>query len=371
VAPGAGSSAEAAGRPAAWWQAFLMVLVSGVAWTASIPILMFALGGSLSPHFGWPCGIVIAVGMFSILVQVDQRIAAGTVLIVSFGSAALAGGLAPFLLAAMATGMTSLNGVRRSCPSMPRLVALQRRCYGSYARRSELRGDLQSIQCGRSFFACHPHGIFAVGWISNVIWGRTFHKLAGRCFYLIDNTLRNKGLFARVLCDAFEGPHGGFRDNRRHTIERLMERGESVAMTPGAFEEATLCQAGRDRVWVKKRKGFVKYCLRHGYRVHPVYTFGESDTYKTFGGLQDFRLRLNKLGIPTVVFWGLPWWPVAPRQDLDLLTYVGEPVEFPKIDAPSIEEVDKWHGKYVQALQNLFDKYKAEADRPDAILEVL
>ncbi|CAK0817922.1 unnamed protein product [Prorocentrum cordatum] len=335
---------------------------------------MFALGGSLSPHVGWPCGIGIAVGMFSVLVQVDQRLATGTVLIVSFCSAALAGGLAPFLLAVMATGMVSLNGVRRSCVSMPRFVELQRRCYGSYHRRSELRGDLESIQCGRSFFGCHPHGIFACGWISNVIWGSTFYKLAGRCFFLIDNTLRNKGLFARVLCDAFEGPHGGFRDNRRHTIERLMERGESIAMTPGAFEEATLCQVGLDRVWVQKRKGFVKFCLRHGYRVHPVYTFGESDTYNTLGGLQDLRhpAEAQQAGHPdggllgpAVVARGAP----AERGPADLCGDAGGvPEDRRAFDRGS---VDEWHGKYVQALRGLFDKYKAEAGRPDSVLEVL
>jgi 2-acylglycerol O-acyltransferase 2 len=275
------------------------------------------------------------------------------------------------MFAFLATGMTTLNGVKKVCGPMPRLLDFQRRGYRSYHKRSELCGDLHTIQHGRSFFACHPHGMLSVGWISNVVWGRKFHELTGRCFYLIDNTLRNKGLFARVFCDAFEGPHGGLRDNRRHTIEQLMERGESVCMTPGAFQEATLMQTGKDRVVLQQRKGFVKFCLRHGYRLHPVYTFGESDTYRTIGGFEKVRLRLNKIGIPTVAFWGLPWFPLAPRTDLDMLTYVGAPVELPKIDAPSIEEVDEWHGKYVAALQDVFNKFKAEAGRPEATLEVL
>jgi len=174
-----------------------------------------------------------------------------------------------------------------------------------------------------------------------------------------------------VCCDAFEGPHGGFRDTSRGTMQTLMERGESVCMIPGAYQEATVYSHSRDRVALAQRKGFVKYCLKHGYRLHPVYTFGESDTYCTLGGFDKFRLWLNKWGIPTVVFWGHPWCPLLPRRGCELLTYVGHPLELPQIPEPTQQEVDEWHGKYVASLQELFDKNKAEAGRPHARLEVL
>jgi len=273
-------------------------------------------------------------------------------------------------MAAAATFMAALNGVERTCSPMPRLVEWTGRCLRSYHRRCELRGALDSVQGGKTFFACHPHGILSVGWISNVIYGSRFHGVAGRCFYLVDQTLRNKGLLMRVIMDAFEGPHGGLRDNQRRTVEKLMERGESISMTPGAFQEASLFQTGKERVVIKERKGFVKCCLRHGYRIHPVYTFGESDTYSAVGGFDDLRLKLNKRGIPAVVFWGLPWLPAAPRP-ADLLTFVGRPLVLPKRENPSDEEIDEWHRRYVQALQELFDAHKAEAGRPHAVLEVL
>jgi len=367
--------AASAGRPEAvkqsWCSSFAVILASVIAWVASIPILMVSLGGSIQPHIGWPSGIVTAVAMFVVLVQVDQRIAGAVVFLVSFSSAAMAGGGPAFFFALVASGMTLLNSVQRVCGPCPKLLEFQCRLYRGYHERSELRGALGSIQRGQSFFACHPHGILSVGWISNVVWGRLFHQAVGRCFYLIDSTLRNKGLLARLFCDAFEGPHGGLRDNSRGTMQRLMEAGESVCMIPGAYQEATVFTYARDRVALSQRKGFVKYCLRHGYRLHPVYTFGESDTYHTVGGFLKFRLWLNQWGIPTVIFCGLPWFPILPRRGCELLTYVGEPLQLPKTPEPSAAQVDEWHAKYVAALRELFDKHKAEAGRPDAELEVL
>ena len=39
-------------------------------------------------------------------------------------------------------------------------------------------------------------------------------------------------------------------------------------------------EPGRERVYVRRRKGFVKLALRYGYTIYPIYTFGESHTYR-------------------------------------------------------------------------------------------
>ncbi|CAJ1357432.1 unnamed protein product [Effrenium voratum] len=356
-------------RPA-WWKCAFLFIISGISWVVSIPLLLVALGGCLQPHMGWPCAILTAVLMFSVLVQVDQRFAAVSVLVVSFSSAYAAQGAMPFVLAAVATWMTALNGRKRVCESNRQLLDFQYQHYSGYHARSELRGALDSIQHGNSFFACHPHGVLSIGWISNVCWGRRFHDVVGRCFYMIDPTLRNKGLLAKFFLDSFEGPQGGFRDTHAGSLQKVMEQGESLAMIPGAYQEATAFTYGKERVALKRRKGFVKHCLRYGYRLHPVYTFGESETYRTVGGFEQLRFWLNRKGIPTVIFWGLPWCPLLPRRDLQLLTFVGPAVELPKIPNPRQEEVDHWHGKYLDALVELFNKHKAEAGKPTAVLEI-
>lgn len=356
------------------WVCFFVVLLSVLSWVASIPILLISLGGSLQPHLGMLRGVGASTVLFAILVQVDQRIAAAAVLFLSFLSAFTAPHddlRRAMFCAFIATCMTMLNGVRTVCSPSPRTNDFLMRCFAGYFRHAELRGALHTMRQGRSFFAVHPHGILSAGWVANLVWGAHFHRMAGRCFYLIDGTLRNKGLLARLWFDACEGPHGGCRDTSRASIQALMARQESVAVIPGAYQEATHFSHGRDRVVLSQRKGFVKYCLRYGYRLHPVYTFGESQTYWTLGGLTSLRLYLNSFGIPTVIFWGEPWCPCLPWTGSRLLTYVGPPLELPQISEPSDQEVEAWHAKYVQALRKMFDEYKAEAGFPNAVLEVL
>eukprot|EP00439_Symbiodinium_sp_Y106_P023137 s3519_g2.t2 len=359
--PGAGPGKEAV----PWWRCCLLYLASGSAWVTSIPLLMLALGGSMQPHMGWCKSLLTAVSMFAVLVQVDQRLAAVAVFLVSFSSALLARTGPALLLAAVASWMTLLNARRRVCAPSPKFLEFQYQGYKGYHQSSEVcfddaLGDVKAggKGSGNRFFACHPHGILSVGFCSNVVWGRKFHEVVGHCNYLIDPTLRNKGLLAKFFLDAFEGPHGAIRDTRATTIQNLMEKGESISMTPGAYQEATCFSHGFERVALRQRKGFVKYCLRYGYRLHPVYTFGESETYFT-------------LGIPTVCFWGLPWCPLLPRRHVKLLTFVGPALELPKVSEPSTQQVDEWHGKYMEALRELFDRHKAEAGKPSAVLEIL
>mmetsp|Transcript_27001 Transcript_27001/g.55632 ORF Transcript_27001/g.55632 Transcript_27001/m.55632 type:complete len:382 (-) Transcript_27001:105-1250(-) len=372
--PGAGPGKEAV----PWWRCCLLYLASGSAWVTSIPLLMLALGGSMQPHMGWCKSLLTAVSMFAVLVQVDQRLAAVAVFLVSFSSALLARTGPALLLAAVASWMTLLNARRRVCAPSPKFLEFQYQGYKGYHQSSEVcfddaLGDVKAggKGSGNRFFACHPHGILSVGFCSNVVWGRKFHEVVGHCNYLIDPTLRNKGLLAKFFLDAFEGPHGAIRDTRATTIQNLMEKGESISMTPGAYQEATCFSHGFERVALRQRKGFVKYCLRYGYRLHPVYTFGESETYFTLGGFDKLRLWLNGKGIPTVCFWGLPWCPLLPRRHVKLLTFVGPALELPKVSEPSTQQVDEWHGKYMEALRELFDRHKAEAGKPSAVLEIL
>jgi hypothetical protein len=112
-----------------------------------------------------------------------------------------------------------------------------------------------------------------------------------------------------------------------------------------------------------------RYCLMYGYAIVPCYTFGETDTYSCFPWLLTFRLMLAKQNIPAAAMWGIIWCPFMPRP-AELLTFIGEKIELPKIPDPTKDDVKKYHALYVKGVQNLFDKHKAEAGRKDAVLEI-
>lgn len=240
----------------------------------------------------------------------------------------------------------------------------------SYFAATELGGCLEGIKPGKNLFAVHPHGTLTHGWTWNLVWNFDLHERTGRIGFLIDTNLRLMSPVFRILVDFFENEKRYALPATKYQIMKAMERGDSLGLLPGGFQEACLTRFGKDRVYIKKRQGFIKYCLQHGYRVTPVYTFGESDTYYTFAPLLGLRMWLGSFNIPAVLAFGRWFFPLLPFKESRLLTFVGPPLELPKIEAPSAEDVAKWHGKYVEALQGVFDKHKAEAGRPDAVLEI-
>ena len=65
-------------------------------------------------------------------------------------------------------------------------------------------------------------------------------------------------------------------------MNKKMKKGMNFSILPGGFEEATLTDYDSSNVFIKKRKGFIKYALRYGYTLHPAYVFGENKVFYTF-----------------------------------------------------------------------------------------
>jgi len=150
-----------------------------------------------------------------------------------------------------------------------------------------------------------------------------------------------------------------------------MSTGVNVGFIPGGFFDAVAFEYCKDVTVLRERKGFIKYCLQYGYRAHPVYTFGECETYHTFAGLKSLRMSIAKKNVPALAFFGWPLMPILPRPEARLMTYVGPGIDMPHIAEPSQAEVDHWHQVYMDQLAKLFNENKAEAGYPDAVLEIL
>ena len=140
-----------------------------------------------------------------------------------------------------------------------------------------------------------------------------------------------------------------------------LKAGMNLALPPGGFEEATLTSLKHDRVFIRKRTGFIKLCLMHGVAVRPVYAFGERSTFWNLQGMWGARLALNRLGFPAILIWGHPFIPILPKSNVRLHIVVGNPVILPKIEKPSKEDIKVWHDKYMAALVRLFEEHKVEA----------
>mmetsp|Transcript_32670 Transcript_32670/g.109050 ORF Transcript_32670/g.109050 Transcript_32670/m.109050 type:complete len:232 (+) Transcript_32670:551-1246(+) len=152
----------------------------------------------------------------------------------------------------------------------------------------------------------------------------------------------------------------------------LFRQRSDFGILPGGMEEVALFEFGRERVYLKRRKGFIKYALQHGYLLVLAYTFGECDLYRSVAAGKRLRMwLLRRCGFVVPLFYGAWWCPLLPRADVAVHTVVGAPLQLPRIAEPTAEQVTAYHALYVEALTRLFDDHKARFGYADRRLEVI
>jgi len=220
--------------------------------------------------------------------------------------------------------------------------------------QKENEKDDQQLQRRRPLlYAIHPHGAFCLGW-SLLFCSTMMEDKVRFCFSPL--------LYASPLFRLWSRLTGYPGSASKKSMINYMKEKNNLALPPGGFEEATLTCRHKDRVYIKRRTGFVKLALQHGYNVVPVYCFGENQTYDNIQGMWNFRLWLNKLGIPAIIVFGSWFFPLLPKRDdpRGIRVVVGKPIVLPKINNPSRDEVRHWHDKYIAALIRIFEEHKEE-----------
>ncbi|OQR92322.1 diacylglycerol acyltransferase [Achlya hypogyna] len=224
--------------------------------------------------------------------------------------------------------------------------------------------EVASAKATKTLFAFHPHGAVGGGWLVNGIISQAFS--ACKNHWLVFDALMKVPLTGDVFTWLRIDGAG------KATFLRLMAQEKNIALIPGGFEEATTFEHGVHRVYLQKRKGFIKLALVHGYQVVPVYSFGEEFTVRSYGGFAALRVWLNRFKIPSALFIGQWFCFYLPKNDLAMHTVVGPPLVLPTIPTPSNADVQKYHQLYIDALVGLFNRHKAAfAADPNATLQVL
>jgi len=338
-------------------------------WVIPPGMMIGAMIGSGLP-FGWK-GVTTAMGIGGALVA-GPPMAARAVLCALLGGMACASRKSSAIVsAALATVMCGIASMSQGFGRLPRMVDFIMRWAPHFYREAEVRGALQDINPQKSFFGWHPHGVLCAGFTINGTFNPKFLEAAGKIAWLCDPALRHRNPGFRLLCEAYKSPTHAIEACDAASFKEHMGRGENVSFIPGGFLDAVAFQYGKDRIVLKDRTAFIKYCLQFGYRVHPVYTFGECETYYTMSAFEGFRMRVARNNIPMAAFFGFPIVPFLPRPQAKILSYVGTGIDFPLIPSPSNFDIAHWHAIYVAAVRRLFDENKAEAGFPEAHLEIL
>eukprot|EP00483_Globobulimina_turgida_P006580 UN06590 len=190
-----------------------------------------------------------------------------------------------------------------------------------------------------------------------------------------------RGLAVAYLCKApifnffFTKLTGCVLPADNNSMKSLMSKGVSFGLLPGGINEATLFSYGENVIYIKQRKGFIKYCLKYGYELWPSYVFGECESYKnifatsTNSWIGKLKQWLNQKKVPTVFPIGPYWYsPFLPRSDIGLHAIFSANIYSDcvqnKIDNqdqdqdPTQEQIDKCHKWYMQEVIALFERNK-------------
>jgi len=205
---------------------------------------------------------------------------------------------------------------------------------------------------GKPMLHCHhPHGAVAVNGCSKGGLDLSIRAaVAPLCFRM-------------PLCRQMMEAMGAVSSDKK-LFAKYMKTGKDIAIIPGGVEEVVLSQEAREILYLKKRKGFVKYALEMGYDLLPVYHLGETQLYHVLWPQTEewaVRLRLalaQRLQLASGLGFGTWWMPNLPRMNQKCITVYGTRLELPQIESPTAEDVDKYHGLYMEALEALYNSHR-------------
>jgi len=203
----------------------------------------------------------------------------------------------------------------------------------------------------RALYCLHPHGVFSIG-------------VAVFCADLIENppVILTAPFLSKIapLMVAFLKLIGyEIAPAREKEIRRLMAEGRPLVLMPGGFQEIALSAPGRDRVYLQRRRGFIRLALAYGYTIVPAYTIGESDTYLTSSAFEKARTYLSARDIPCVFPFGWTFLPLLPRR-VPLTQVIGPCLKMPESTAKG--DIEFYHARYVASLRAMLRRVGRELE---------
>jgi hypothetical protein len=202
--------------------------------------------------------------------------------------------------------------------------------------------ELKENKCLYSF---HPHGVLSLIPPTVCAVNETLFK----CRFLVSRVLLNfplSGVFARIL---------GGEAVEKNNFGKIMKEGENIIFMPGGFEEATITDFDKNKIFIKNRIGFIKYALNFGYSIHPCYTFNENKLFYNMTLFENFRLFMASMKFPAVFFCSK--LGIMPHYDLDITVVIGKSINLPKIENPTENDILKYHKVYIDSLIDLYYRH--------------
>jgi 1-acyl-sn-glycerol-3-phosphate acyltransferase len=161
-------------------------------------------------------------------------------------------------------------------------------------------------------------------------------------------------------------------DASRKVAEKALSRGRSIMVRPGGEAEQLRTTRGKEIVYLKNRRGFLRLAMSKGIPVVPCYVFGASDYHYTWGGIFSPREFIQKrFGVCLPIAMGY-FGTLCPLPVKTTVVF-GVPMTFTVKEKgnPSHEELLNAHKTFCDELTKLFDTHKRELGYGERELEII
>lgn len=248
----------------------------------------------------------------------------------------------------------------------------------------ELSRNLEYSQTHQLALAMHPHGIVpfqAMLWAAYCdqyysdkargleLYG--FGAAADAVQYV--PILRNILAWLSAGSASYKALRDGLVEGKAPSVNAAGRKPRNLYILPGGVAEIFTSTPQRHAIVFQNRRGLIKLSIETNCELVPCYVFGGTDFFHnlaTDGGFFANLSRRMRAGL--TIFWGPYGLPIPFTPKVTMV--IGNPIPIPQVendDERRSKANDLLHAAFLQEMQALFDRYKAAAGYPDAVLEVL
>uniref|UniRef100_A0A914UQ54 Acyltransferase n=1 Tax=Plectus sambesii TaxID=2011161 RepID=A0A914UQ54_9BILA len=221
--------------------------------------------------------------------------------------------------------------------------------------------------------ASHPHGVISIGAFTSLCTDATDFSTK---FPGISSTLMTLvGQFWFPFRREYSMLTGGV-ESSRDSLKWLLRnpgRGRAVGIVVGGAAEALDAKPGCYDLNLANRRGFIRFALRFGADLVPMYNFGENDIYHQFPNPRGSKLRSIQVYIKKMFGFTPPLlrgrgifnysFGLLPHRT-PITSVMGAPISVDRVEDPTEAQVDELHARYCEALSKLFDDHKTKYGVP-------
>eukprot|EP01103_Thecamoeba_quadrilineata_P004844 TRINITY_DN14724_c0_g1_i1.p1 TRINITY_DN14724_c0_g1~~TRINITY_DN14724_c0_g1_i1.p1 ORF type:complete len:355 (-),score=-9.78 TRINITY_DN14724_c0_g1_i1:99-1163(-) len=227
--------------------------------------------------------------------------------------------------------------------------------FGSYFPMSLIKtANLDPSRC--YIFGYHPHGLLPYGAIGLTTSAINFNQLyPGIKTRLVSLVVQMYLPIHREL-NLISGIVSCSWSSIDYMLSGNAGQGVAVVIAIGGTAETLLSYTDSIKLKLLSRKGFIRLSLKNGADLVPVIGFGQNDIYETRPRDPDTFLAKLVGADKFPVMKGRCSLLLPLRKEMNIV--VGSPIYVEKNEAYTKAEVDELHLKYIDALKDLYNRFK-------------